>query len=62
MTVIPTDTRTTLRPLRLWPGVTAAIVGVRSAKQVDGVIGALDFRLSDREFTQIEQYRLTNGF
>ena len=44
------------------PAVTAAIVGVRSAKQVDGVIGALTFRLSDREFTQIEQYRLTHGF
>ena len=44
------------------PAVTAAIVGVRSAKQVDGVIGALNFRLSEREFTLIEQYRVTNGF
>jgi len=43
------------------PAVTAAIVGVRSAKQVDGVIGALDFRLTDRDFTLIEQYRLANG-
>jgi len=43
------------------PAVTAAIVGVRSAQQVDGVIGALVFRLSDREFTLIEHYRLANG-
>jgi len=31
------------------PAVTAAIVGVRNSAQVDGVIGALDFRLSDFE-------------
>ena len=28
------------------PAVTAAIVGMRSAEQVEGVIGALDFSLS----------------
>jgi aryl-alcohol dehydrogenase-like predicted oxidoreductase len=36
------------------PAVTAAIVGVRSPKQVDGVIGAGDFRLSDEEVREIE--------
>ena len=34
--------------------VTAAIVGMRSAKQVEGVIGALDFRLDEAEIQQIE--------
>ena len=36
------------------PAVTAAIVGMRSAKQVEGVIGALDFRLDEAEIQQIE--------
>src|SRR5205085_1367533 len=35
------------------PGVTAAIVGMRSAQQVDGVIGALEFRLSEEEVQEI---------
>ena len=35
------------------PAVTAAIVGVRNAEQVDGVKGALSFRLSDEEFAEI---------
>ena len=35
------------------PAVTAAIVGMRSAQQVDGVIGALDFRLSEAEIVEI---------
>ena len=39
------------------PEVTAAIVGVRSAKQVDGVIGALDFRLSPDEVSELESMR-----
>ena len=39
------------------PEVTAAIVGVRSAKQVDGVIGALDFRLSPAEVSELESMR-----
>ena len=39
------------------PEVTAAIVGMRSAKQVDGVIGALDFRLSPAEVSELEQMR-----
>lgn len=34
--------------------VTGAIVGARSALQVDGVAGALDFRLSDEEIAFIE--------
>jgi aryl-alcohol dehydrogenase-like predicted oxidoreductase len=36
------------------PAVTGAIVGMRSPSQVDGVIGALDFRLSQRELDEIE--------
>jgi aryl-alcohol dehydrogenase-like predicted oxidoreductase len=39
------------------PGVTAAIVGMRSPQQVDGVIGALDFRLSHDEVKQIEEFK-----
>lgn len=33
--------------------ITGAIVGARSAEQVDGFIGALDFRLSHEEFARI---------
>jgi aryl-alcohol dehydrogenase-like predicted oxidoreductase len=36
------------------PGVTGAIVGVRSAEQVRGIIGAGDFRLSTSELEEIE--------
>jgi aryl-alcohol dehydrogenase-like predicted oxidoreductase len=39
------------------PEVTAAIVGMRSADQVDGVIGAMDFRLSPEEIGEIEAFR-----
>jgi aryl-alcohol dehydrogenase-like predicted oxidoreductase len=39
------------------PAVTAAIVGMRSAEQVDGVIGAADFRLSQQELAEIERFR-----
>ena len=38
------------------PEVTAAIVGMRSPQQVDGVIGAAEFRLSDSEIAEIENY------
>ncbi|MBK9171268.1 MAG: aldo/keto reductase [Bryobacterales bacterium] len=38
------------------PAVTAAIVGMRSAAQVEGVIGALTFRLSDAETVEIEDF------
>ena len=39
------------------PAVTAAIVGMRSAAQVDGVIGAVEFRLSPEEVAEIEAFR-----
>ena len=39
------------------PAVTAAIVGMRSAEQVNGVIGALDFRLSEKEVQEISDFR-----
>lgn len=39
------------------PEVTAAIVGVRSPKQVDGVIGALEFRLTPEEIAELEALR-----
>jgi len=35
------------------PAVTAAIVGMRSAEQVAGVIGAMEFRLSPEEIAEI---------
>ena len=38
------------------PEVTAAIVGMRSPKQVDGVIGAAEFRLSQDEAAQIANF------
>jgi aryl-alcohol dehydrogenase-like predicted oxidoreductase len=39
------------------PAVTAAIVGMRSAEQAKGVLGALEFRLSDDEAAEIEQFQ-----
>jgi aryl-alcohol dehydrogenase-like predicted oxidoreductase len=36
------------------PAVTGAIVGARNAKQVDGIIGALDFRLTPQEIAEVE--------
>jgi aryl-alcohol dehydrogenase-like predicted oxidoreductase len=42
------------------PAVTAAIVGMRSAKQVDGVIGALEFRLSSDEIREIGEFMSAN--
>ncbi len=41
--------------LRL-PAVTAAIVGARSAKQVNGIIGAATFRLQPEEIARIEDF------
>jgi aryl-alcohol dehydrogenase-like predicted oxidoreductase len=38
------------------PAVTAAIVGMRSAKQVEGVIGAVEFRLSADEIEEITAF------
>ncbi|HWB87347.1 MAG TPA: aldo/keto reductase [Bryobacteraceae bacterium] len=40
------------------PAVTAAIVGMRSAEQVEGVVGALEFRLSPAEIAEIDRLRL----
>jgi Predicted oxidoreductases (related to aryl-alcohol dehydrogenases) len=37
-------------------GVTGAIVGGRNAKQVEGVIAAASFRLSEEEFGEIQAY------
>jgi aryl-alcohol dehydrogenase-like predicted oxidoreductase len=39
------------------PAVTAAIVGMRSAAQVEGVIGAMEFRLGAEELAEIEAWR-----
>jgi aryl-alcohol dehydrogenase-like predicted oxidoreductase len=39
------------------PEVTAAIVGMRSAEQVKGVIGAMEFRLSPEEIAEIDAFR-----
>jgi aryl-alcohol dehydrogenase-like predicted oxidoreductase len=39
------------------PAVTAAIVGMRSASQVDGIIGAAELRLSQEELGEIEQFQ-----
>jgi aryl-alcohol dehydrogenase-like predicted oxidoreductase len=38
------------------PAVTGAIVGMRSAQQVDGVIGAAEFRLNADEIGEIERF------
>ena len=37
------------------PAITAAIVGGRNARQVEGVIPAATFRLSDKEFSEIQK-------
>jgi aryl-alcohol dehydrogenase-like predicted oxidoreductase len=41
------------------PEVTAAIVGLRSSKQVDGVIGAASYRLSESEIGEISAFLAT---
>ena len=38
------------------PAVTAAIVGMRSAEQAQGVIGAMEFRLSEEEIAEIAAF------
>jgi aryl-alcohol dehydrogenase-like predicted oxidoreductase len=43
------------------PAITAAIVGGRNAKQVEGVAPALDFRLSEAEFNEINSFLNTNS-
>ncbi|NDJ61447.1 MAG: aldo/keto reductase, partial [Chloroflexi bacterium] len=42
------------------PEVTGAIVGARNAAQVDGIIGAMDFRLNEMEIAQIEAWVTAN--
>ena len=42
------------------PAVTAAIVGMRSAEQAAGVIGALEFRLTPEEIAEIDRARLAS--
>jgi aryl-alcohol dehydrogenase-like predicted oxidoreductase len=42
------------------PAITAAIVGGRSGSQVEGLAPALEFRLSDEEFTQIVAFLEAN--
>jgi aryl-alcohol dehydrogenase-like predicted oxidoreductase len=37
------------------PAVTGAIVGARSAEQIEGIIGAADFRLAESEIEEIER-------
>ncbi len=39
------------------PAVTAAIVGLRSDKQLEGVIGAADFRLTPEEIAEIDAFK-----
>jgi aryl-alcohol dehydrogenase-like predicted oxidoreductase len=43
------------------PAVTGAIVGMRSAAQVEGVAGALEFRLSPEEAAEIDAFRKAGG-
>jgi aryl-alcohol dehydrogenase-like predicted oxidoreductase len=38
------------------PAVTGAIVGARSAKQVEGVLGAADFLLTEKEIAEIQAH------
>jgi aryl-alcohol dehydrogenase-like predicted oxidoreductase len=38
------------------PAVTAAIVGLRKPEQVKGTVGALDFRLDEKEVAEIESF------
>ncbi len=42
------------------PAITAAIVGGRSAAQVEGLSPALEFRLSDEEYARIHAFLSTN--
>ncbi len=42
------------------PAVTAAIVGARHPGQIDGIIGAMAFRLSDAEIAQIAAFMAAN--
>jgi len=39
------------------PAVTAALVGFRSPEQVAGVIGAMDFRITQKGIEEIEEFK-----
>jgi aryl-alcohol dehydrogenase-like predicted oxidoreductase len=58
-------TRTTGEVAIAWtlrhPAVTAAIVGLRSAEQLEGVRGALEFRLSANEVAEITSFMAGNA-
>jgi aryl-alcohol dehydrogenase-like predicted oxidoreductase len=43
------------------PAVTGAIVGIRSPHQLDGIIGAADFELSDHDIAEIERHFAERG-
>ena len=53
----PVSPRASDAPRPPHPALTAAIVGMRSAKQGEGVIGALEFRLSAEEISEIQQFQ-----
>jgi aryl-alcohol dehydrogenase-like predicted oxidoreductase len=42
------------------PEVTAAIVGLRSKEQLDGVRGAAEFRLNSEEIQKIDTFLIEN--
>ena len=42
------------------PAITGAIVGSRSAQQVEGIAPALEFRLSEEEFARINAFLEAN--
>jgi aryl-alcohol dehydrogenase-like predicted oxidoreductase len=42
------------------PAVTGAIVGLRSPRQLEGVIGAAEFRLSEDEVAEIVSFMAKN--
>ena len=48
------DTGEILRWTLRRPEVTAAIVGLRNASQIEGVIGAAEFRLSAAEIAELK--------
>jgi aryl-alcohol dehydrogenase-like predicted oxidoreductase len=41
------------------PAVTGAIVGVRNAEQVQGIIGGMEFRLKEEEVAELEAFAVT---
>lgn len=42
------------------PAVTAAIVGARSAEQVDGFVAAADLRLAEEDGAEIDRFLAAN--